>query len=84
MTAAIGPRLADYAPRHVEWTWADRVATLRLARPERKNPLTFESYAELRDLFRALAAAEDVDVVVFAPKAARSARAGMCARSSGR
>jgi len=42
------------------------VATIRLNRPERKNPLTFESYAELRDTFRALAYAEDVDVVVLA------------------
>ena len=40
---------------------------MRLDRPERKNPLTFESYAELRDMFRALAYADDVQVVVFAP-----------------
>ena len=44
----------------------DRIATIRLDRPERKNPLTFESYAELRDTFRALPYADDVDVVVFA------------------
>ena len=37
-----------------------RSATITLNRPERKNPLTFESYAELRDLFRALAYATDV------------------------
>ena len=43
----------------------DRIATLRLTRPERKNPLTFVSYAELRDWFRDLSYAEDVDVVVF-------------------
>ena len=43
-----------------------RVATLRLDRPERKNPLTFESYAELRDWFRALAGSDEVDAVVFA------------------
>ena len=42
-----------------------RVATITLSRPERKNPLTFESYAELRDLFRALALASDVKAVVI-------------------
>lgn len=42
-----------------------RVATVRLNRPERKNPLTFESYAELRDLFRALVYASDVRAVVL-------------------
>jgi enoyl-CoA hydratase/carnithine racemase len=58
--------LAGLAPRHFLWEVTDRIATIRLNRPERKNPLTFESYAELRDTFRALAHARDVDVVVFA------------------
>jgi enoyl-CoA hydratase/carnithine racemase len=58
--------LADHQPKHFLWEVSDRIATLRLNRPERKNPLTFESYAELRDLFRALPHATDVDVVVFA------------------
>lgn len=44
----------------------DRVATVALNRPERKNPLTFDSYAELRDWFRDLAYADDVDTVVIA------------------
>lgn len=44
----------------------DRIATVRLDRPDRKNPLTFDSYAELRDWFRDLVYADDVDVVVFA------------------
>jgi enoyl-CoA hydratase/carnithine racemase len=57
--------LAGYTPRHFLWQVEDRIATLRLNRPDRKNPLTFDSYAELRDLFRALAHAKDVDVVVF-------------------
>ncbi len=43
------------------------VAVIQLARPERKNPLTFESYAELRDTFRALTYADDVNAVVFLP-----------------
>jgi enoyl-CoA hydratase/carnithine racemase len=59
-------RMADLTPQHFLWEVADRIATIRLNRPDRKNPLTFDSYAELRDTFRALVYAEDVDVVVFA------------------
>ncbi len=59
-------KLADLKPTHFAWRVKDRIATIKLTRPERKNPLTFESYAELRDTFRALVYAEDVDVVVFA------------------
>ena len=44
----------------------DRVATIALDRTDRKNPLTFDSYAELRDWFRDLVYADDIDVVVFA------------------
>ena len=58
---------ADFAPQHFHWSLACGVATVRLARPDRKNPLTFDSYAELRDTFRALVYADDVDVVVFLP-----------------
>ncbi len=58
--------MSDLKPKHFQWSCADRVATIRLNRPDRKNPLTFDSYAELRDTFRALVYAEDVDVVVFA------------------
>ncbi len=57
--------LASLAPKHFLWSVADRVAMIRLNRPERKNPLTFDSYAELRDTFRALATASDVDVVIL-------------------
>ncbi len=57
--------LANYAARHFRWSVSDRVATLTLDRPDRKNPLTFESYAELRDLFRALQYANDVKAVVL-------------------
>jgi enoyl-CoA hydratase/carnithine racemase len=52
-------------PRHFRCRIEDRIARVSLDRPERKNPLTFESYAELRDWFRALAGADDVDAVVF-------------------
>lgn len=58
--------LAGYQPTHFQYTVQDRVATILLNRPERKNPLTFDSYAELRDLFRALSYADDVKAVVIA------------------
>jgi enoyl-CoA hydratase/carnithine racemase len=58
--------IATMRPRHFMLEVKDRIATVRLNRPDRKNPLTFESYAELRDFFRALPYAADVDVVVFA------------------
>ncbi|MFN3792259.1 enoyl-CoA hydratase family protein [Massilia sp.] len=56
--------LADYQATHFQYAVRDRVATITLHRPERKNPLTFDSYAELRDLFRALAYADDVKAIV--------------------
>jgi enoyl-CoA hydratase/carnithine racemase len=59
--------IADRAVEHFRCRIEDRVAYLSLDRPERKNPLTFESYAELRDWFRALAYADDVDAVVWGP-----------------
>ncbi|GAB4353808.1 MAG: enoyl-CoA hydratase family protein [Oricola sp.] len=58
--------LASLKPQHFLWDVRGRIATVRLDRPDRKNPLTFDSYAELRDTFRALVYASDVDVVVFA------------------
>ena len=58
--------MAGLAPKHFLWRMEGRVAVMRLGRPERKNPLTFDSYAELRDAFRTLADAEDVDAVLFA------------------
>lgn len=58
-------RMSDMKPKHFLLQVGDRIASIRLNRPERKNPLTFDSYRELRDTFRALAYAEDVDVVVL-------------------
>ena len=55
-----------FSPAHFRWDYADGVATVTLNRPERKNPLTFESYAELRDTFRALVYAKPVKAVVVA------------------
>jgi enoyl-CoA hydratase/carnithine racemase len=57
--------LSGYVARHFQFAVRDAVATITLNRPERKNPLTFESYTELRDLFRAMAHAPDVTVVVI-------------------
>ena len=56
--------LADYAAQHFKWQCEGGVGTITLNRPERKNPLTFDSYAELRDLFGQLKYAQDVTVVV--------------------
>ncbi|MBK0393125.1 enoyl-CoA hydratase family protein [Ramlibacter algicola] len=57
-------KLAGYAARHFGWSVQGKVATITLNRPERKNPLTFDSYAELRDLFGQLRHATDVHAVV--------------------
>ncbi|MDQ3309321.1 MAG: enoyl-CoA hydratase, partial [Gemmatimonadota bacterium] len=51
---------ADLHPTSFQWQVDGPVATVTLSRPERKNPLTFESYAELRDTFRQLNFASDV------------------------
>jgi len=56
--------LADYHASHFDFSVDAGVATLTLNRPERKNPLTFDSYAEMRDLFRALAHAQDVKAII--------------------
>lgn len=57
--------LADRSTEHFAFAVEGGVATLTLNRPARKNPLTFASYAELRDLFRALNTATDVQAVVL-------------------
>ncbi len=56
---------AGYVARHFAWSYEAGVGTITLNRPERKNPLTFDSYAELRDLFRALNYATDVKAIVI-------------------
>jgi enoyl-CoA hydratase/carnithine racemase len=55
----------DYTPAHFRWSFAAGVATITLDRPDLKNPLTFDSYAELRDLFRTLVYTPTVKVVVL-------------------
>jgi enoyl-CoA hydratase/carnithine racemase len=55
----------EYSPNQFEWSVVGKTATVTLNRPERKNPLTFESYGELRDLFRKLVYAADIKAVVI-------------------
>ncbi len=59
----IDPR--TFAPTHFRWSFEERVATVTLDRPEKKNALTFESYAELRDTFQALRRTPEVKSVVL-------------------
>jgi enoyl-CoA hydratase/carnithine racemase len=56
---------ADFRPQHFQWQADGKVGIVTINRPDKKNPLTFDSYAELRDLFRALQYAEDIKVVVI-------------------
>ena len=64
MASSLDPE--TFRPAHFQWAYEEGVATVTLNRPERKNPLTFESYAELRDTFRALVYAREVKAVVIA------------------
>jgi enoyl-CoA hydratase/carnithine racemase len=57
--------MQDFKPQHFNWRVEGKVALITLSRPERKNPITFDSYAELRDTFRALVGAGDIKAVVF-------------------
>ena len=58
-------KAADISPEHFDWSVDRKVATVALNRPERKNPLTLESYAELRDTFRQLVYMKDIKAVIF-------------------
>jgi enoyl-CoA hydratase/carnithine racemase len=57
--------VGDLKPQHFLWQRDGKIATIMLNRPERKNPLTFESYAELRDTFRELVYADEIKAVVI-------------------
>ncbi len=57
--------MSDFKPKHFNWRLDGKVAVITLSRPERKNPMTFESYAELHDTFRALVYADDIKAVVI-------------------
>jgi enoyl-CoA hydratase/carnithine racemase len=63
MHSQYGPH-ASFVPKHFAWHLSDGVGTVTLNRPERKNPLTFDSYAELRDFFNALRYTTDVRAIV--------------------
>lgn len=63
-------------PKHFLMSMEGDVAVIRLARPERKNPLTFKSYAELRDSFRDFAEADDIKAVVIASNGANFCSGG--------
>lgn len=60
------PAMQNFKPQHFNWRMDGSVGVISLDRPDRKNPLTFESYAELRDLFRDLVYVDGVEAVVFA------------------
>ena len=53
------------SPKHFQWRVEDRVGVVTLNRPERKNPLTFDSYAELRDFFANLKNEKNVRAIVM-------------------
>jgi enoyl-CoA hydratase/carnithine racemase len=57
--------IEHFRPKHFGWSVDGRVATITLNRPEKKNPLTFESYGELRDTLRDLVYCPDVRAIVL-------------------
>jgi enoyl-CoA hydratase/carnithine racemase len=65
MTSTPTFELARFQPQHFQWQREGRVGIITLNRPERKNPLTFESYAELRDFFRTLVGVKEVRALVI-------------------
>lgn len=62
---AVTVPLADYSPKHFLLKVVDGVATVTLNRPERKNPLTFESYRELGNFFKACAFDDEIKTIVI-------------------
>lgn len=59
------PNITDIQPVHFNWAFSEKIVTITLNRPERKNPLTFESYAELRDTFHKLQWIDEVKAIVI-------------------
>jgi enoyl-CoA hydratase/carnithine racemase len=57
--------LASYQANQFQFEFENKVALITLCRPERKNPLTFESYAELRELFGKMVYADDVKAIII-------------------
>lgn len=56
---------SNFKPEHFLWERDGKIATITLNRPERMNPITLEAYAELRDTFRDLEYAEDIQMIVI-------------------
>lgn len=81
---AIAAPLDTFTPQHFGFAIEGGIATVTLNRPEKKNPLTFESYAELRDTFRALRFEESVTAVVITGAGGNFRAAATCSRSSSR
>jgi enoyl-CoA hydratase/carnithine racemase len=61
--------MSDFSPRHFNWSAQNGVAVITLKGSERKNPITFESYAELGETFRTLSQARDIKTVIFGSSA---------------
>ena len=57
--------MSDFKPKHFNWSAQNGVAVITLKGTERKNPITFDSYAELGQTFRELERARDIKVVIF-------------------
>jgi hypothetical protein len=76
--------LRTFQPEHFGLAVDGKVATVTLSRPERKNPLTFESYAELRDFFRALPHEKEVKAIVLTGAGGISPPAATCSKSFSR
>jgi enoyl-CoA hydratase/carnithine racemase len=76
--------LQTYQASHFSYRMEGSVALVTLNRPERKNPLTFDSYAELRDLFRNLLYASDVRAVVISGEGGNFCSGVTCTTSSAR
>ncbi len=57
--------MSDFKPKHFNWRAKNGVATITLKGAERKNPMTFDSYAELGQTFRDLSRAGDIKAIVF-------------------
>jgi enoyl-CoA hydratase/carnithine racemase len=68
--------MSAITPRHFDWALEEGVGVVTLTGAERKNPLTFDSYAELRDTFRALRDMDDVRAVVIAGEAGNFSSGG--------
>ena len=76
--------LSGYSSRHFLYESNGPIASITLNRPDRKNPLTFDSYAELYELFRSMAEAQDIKVITIAGSGKTFLPAGMSTRSSAR